>query len=76
MKRPGLASPCEPLATVADNLVVRDVVDPLTEVPDVLLLVLSVVVGRALNELAVLVLLDVEDCDRDFRDMVGPLKDA
>jgi len=61
---------------VADNLAVRDVVDPLTEVPDVPLLVLSVIVEGVLNELTILVPLDVDDCDRDFRDAVGFLKDA
>ena len=70
-----VAPPCEPLAAVGDNLAVRDVVDPLTEVPDISLLVLSVIVERVLNELAILVLLDVDDCDRDFRDAERSLKD-
>jgi hypothetical protein len=61
---------------VADNLAVRDVVDPLTEVPDVSLLVLSVIVERVLDELVIFVLLDVDDCDRDFRDAVGSLRDT
>jgi hypothetical protein len=68
--------PGEPLAAVADNLAVRDVVYSLTEVPDVSLLVLGVIVERVLNELTILVLLDVDDCDRNFRDAVGSLNDA
>jgi hypothetical protein len=60
---------------VADNLSVRNVADPLTEVPDASLLVLSVIVQRVLNEFAVLVLHDVDDCDRDVCNAVGSLED-
>jgi hypothetical protein len=60
---------------VGDNLAVCDVVDPLTEVPDVSLLVLSVIVERVLNELAIFVLLDVDDCDQDLRGTGRSFKD-
>jgi hypothetical protein len=66
--------PGKPLAAMTDNLAVRNVVDSLTEVPDVSLLVLSVIVERVLDELTILVLLDVDDRDRNLRDAVSSLE--
>jgi hypothetical protein len=55
------------------HLAVYDVVNALTEVTDIFLLVLSVIVERMPKELATLVLLDVDDCGRYFHDEGGSL---